>query len=82
MQWCGEVMSQPVIIIIHTRIYSLNHFYFAVVRTVQRVGVPQFIFVNKAFLLYLFFISPSHLRCKCLFIKSNLILKLLKANKE
>lgn len=75
MQWCGEVMSQPVI---NKYILFLSTTYFAVVRTVQRVGVPQFIFVDKAFLLHIFFISPSHLRCKCLFVKSNLILKLLK----
>lgn len=73
MQLCGEVMRQPVI-----NILFLSTTYFAVVRTVQRVGVPQFIFVDKAFLLHIFFISPSHLRCKCLFVKSNLILKLLK----
>lgn len=63
-----------------SKMFSLNHF--AVVRTVQRVEVSQFRFVNQAHLLHLFFISPSHLRCKSLFIKSNLILKLLKAYKE
>lgn len=52
MQWCGEVMSQPVI---NKYILFLSTTYFAVVRTVQRVGVPQFIFVDKAFLLHILY---------------------------
>lgn len=50
MQLCGEVMRQPVI-----NILFLSTTYFAVVRTVQRVGVPQFIFVDKAFLLHILY---------------------------